>query len=105
MGMLINRHRDRHKSRRGKAATKTTKPSTVAVPDSVDEDSTKAELLAYAEANGIEVKKTAKNAELLESIRAAEQGPGQDTSDIGTEPGDGEGDGDKTPDPDGSEAK
>ncbi|WP_293787765.1 hypothetical protein [uncultured Aeromicrobium sp.] len=104
--MLINRHRDRHRGGHGKAATeKTAKPSTTEVPDSVDEESTKAQLLAFAEAHGIEVKKSAKNAELLESIRAAEQGPGPDAPDAGTQSGDGEDDGDKTPDPDGPEAK
>lgn len=87
------------------AAQEAKEKAATEAPSSVDEESTKAQLLAYAEANGIEVKKSAKNAELLESIRAAEQGPGPDASTAGEQPGDGEGDGDKTPDPDGPEAK
>lgn len=79
--------------------------ATNATPDSVTEKSTKPQLLAYAKSKGIDVGKSAKNAEILESIRAAEQGPGQGTTGTGEQPGGGENDGNKTPDPNGPEAK
>lgn len=70
MGMLINRHRQRHDDQ----------------PVDVDLDkATKPQLVAYATEHGIDVDPKAKKGDILESIRAAEQGPGSDDTTGGTE--------------------
>lgn len=71
------------------------------VEESQDFDLSKAnkgDLIAYATEHGIDVDPKANKGDILESIRAAEQGPGSDDTTGGTEPTAGEGDPTKTDD-------